>query len=264
MGFLSGKRILITGMISSRSIAYGIAKAMHREGAELAFTYQSERVRERVAKLATEFGGPPIFVCDVAEDAQIEALFADIGKLWGGLDSLVHAIAYAPNEALEGDFLSGLTRDNFRIAHEVSAYSFPALAKGARPLMQGRNGSLLTLSYLGAMRTVPYYNVMGPAKASLEASVRYLAACLGAEGTRVNAISAGPIKTLAASAVANFGKLLSINSNNAPLRRNVTIEEVGNAAAFLCSDLASGITGEIMYVDAGFNTTTIAHSNNGS
>ena len=260
MGFLTGKRILITGLLSNRSIAYGIAKAMHREGAELAFTYQNERVRERVAKLAGEFGNPQIFVCDVAEDAQIEALFDGIGKLWGGLDSLVHAIAYAPNEALEGDFLSGLSRDAFRIAHEVSAYSFPALAKGARPLMQGRNGSLLTLSYLGAMRTVPYYNVMGLAKASLESSVRYLAACLGPEGTRVNAISAGPIKTLAASGIANFGKLLSINSQNAPLRRNVTIEEVGNAAAFLCSDLASGMTGEIMYVDAGFNTTTLAHS----
>lgn len=263
MGFLSGKRILITGMISNRSIAYGIAKAMYREGADLAFTYQSERVKERVAKLAAEFGNPPIFVCDVAEDEQIAALFADIGKLWGSLDSLVHAIAYAPNGALEGDFLSGLTRDAFRIAHEVSAYSFPALAKEARPLMQGRNGSLLTLTYLGAMRTVPYYNVMGPAKASLESSVRYLATCLGPEGTRVNAISAGPIKTLAASGVANFGKLLSINANSAPLRRNVTIEEVGNAAAFLCSDLASGMTGEIMYVDAGFNTTTIAHDNNG-
>jgi len=262
MGFLAGKRILVTGLVSHRSIAYGIAKAMHREGAELAFTYQSERILDRVTKLTSEFGAPPIFVCDVASDAQINALFSDIGKLWGGLDSLVHAIAYAPNEALEGDFLSGLTREAFRIAHEVSAYSFPALAKGARPLMVGRNGSLLTLTYLGAMRTVPYYNVMGPAKASLEASVRYLAACLGPEGTRVNGISAGPIKTLAAAGIANFGKLLSINSQNAPLRRNVTIEEVGNAAAFICSDLASGITGEIMYVDGGFNTTTIAHSPN--
>ncbi len=262
MGFLTGKRILITGLLSNRSIAYGVAKAMHREGAELAFTYQSERVQERVAKLAAEFGSQLIYPCDVAEDAQIDALFAAIGKQWGGLDGLVHAIAYAPNEALEGDFLSGLTREAFRIAHEVSAYSFPALAKGARTLMEGRSGALLTLTYLGAVRTVPYYNVMGMAKASLEASVRYLAACLGPEGTRVNGISAGPIKTLAASGIANFGKLLSINSQNAPLRRNVTIEEVGNAAAFLCSDLASGITGEIMYVDAGFNTTTLAHAPN--
>ncbi len=260
MGFLTGKRILITGLLSNRSIAYGIAKAMHREGAELAFTYQNERVLERVAKLAAEFDSQLIYACDVADDAQIDALFAAIGKQWGGLDSLVHSIAYAPNEALEGDFLSGLTRESFRIAHEVSAYSFPALAKGARPLMKGRNGALLALTYLGAVRTVPYYNVMGLAKASLESSVRYLATCLGPEGTRVNAISAGPIKTLAAAGIANFGKLLSINSQNAPLRRNVTIEEVGNVAAFLCSDLASAVTGEIMYVDAGFNTTTLAHA----
>jgi len=262
MGFLTGKRILITGLLSNRSIAYGVAKAMHREGALLAFTYQNERVQERVAKLAAEFDSQLIYACDVAEDAQIDALFAAIGKEWGGLDSLVHSIAYAPNEALEGDFLSGLSREAFRIAHEVSAYSFPALAKGARALMQGRSGALLTLTYLGAVRTVPYYNVMGLAKASLESSVRYLAACLGPEGTRVNAISAGPIKTLAAAGIANFGKLLSINSQNAPLRRNVTIEEVGNVAAFLCSDLASAVTGEIMYVDAGFNTTTLAHAPN--
>jgi len=264
MAFLAGKRILITGLISNRSIAYGISKAMHREGAELAFTYQNERVKERVAKLAAEFDSQLIYACDVAEDAQIDALFAALGKTWGGLDSLVHSIAYAPNEALEGDFLSGLTRENFRIAHEVSAYSFPALAKGARELMQGKNGALLALTYLGAVRTVPHYNVMGLAKASLESSVRYLAACLGPEGTRVNAISAGPIKTLAAAGIANFSKLLSINSQNAPLRRNVTIEEVGNVAAFLCSDLASAVTGEIMYVDAGFNTTTLAHGQNGS
>ena len=260
MGFLTGTRILITGLLSNRSIAYGIAKAMHREGAELAFTYQNERVLERVARLASEFDSKLIYACDVAEDAQIDALFAAIAKQWGGLDGLVHSIAYAPNEALEGDFLYGLTRESFRIAHEVSAYSFPALAKGARELMQGRNGALLALTYLGAVRTVPYYNVMGLAKASLESSVRYLATCLGPEGTRVNAISAGPIKTLAAAGIANFGKLLTINSQNAPLRRNVTIEEVGNVAAFLCSDLASAVTGEIMYVDAGFNTTTLAHA----
>ncbi|MFA7282186.1 MAG: SDR family oxidoreductase [Sterolibacterium sp.] len=260
MGFLAGKRILITGMISNRSIAFGIAKAMHREGAELAFTYQNERVLDRVGKLATEFDSKLILPCDVAEDSQIDALFSTLGQSWDGLDGLVHSIAYAPNEALEGDFLSGLSREAFRISHEVSSYSFPALAKGARTLMQGRNGSLLAMSYLGAVRTVPYYNVMGPAKASLEASVRYLAACLGPEGTRVNAISSGPIKTLAAAGIANFGKLLSFNSHNAPLRRNVTIEEVGNAAAFLCSDLASGMTGEIMYVDGGFNTTTLAHA----
>ena len=251
MGFLSGKRILITGLLSNRSIAYGIAKAMHREGAELAFTYQNERIQERVAKLTTEFD---------AEDTQIDALFSGIGKLWGGLDGLVHSIAYAPTEALEGDFLNAISREAFRVAHEVSAYSFPALAKGARPLMKGRNGSLLTLSYLGAVRTMPNYNVMGLAKASLEASVRYMAASLGPEGTRVNGISAGPIRTLAASGIGSLGKLLAYNSHHAPLRRNVTIEEVGNAAAFLCSDLASGITGEIMYVDAGFNTTALGNA----
>ncbi|MBP9218899.1 MAG: enoyl-ACP reductase FabI [Sterolibacterium sp.] len=260
MAFLAGKRILITGLLSNRSIAYGIAQAMHREGAELAFTYQSERVRDRVAKLSSDFGSSLLLPCDVAEDAQIDALFAELGKQWGTLDGLVHSIAYAPNEALEGDFLDGISREAFRIAHDVSAYSFPALAKGARPLMKGRNGSLLALSYLGAIRTMPNYNIMGLAKASLEASVRYMAANLGPEGTRVNAISAGPIKTLAASGIGSFGKLLSYNSHHAPLRRNVTIEEVGNAAAFLCSDLASGITGEIMFVDGGFNTTALGNA----
>jgi enoyl-[acyl-carrier protein] reductase I len=259
MGFLAGKRILITGLLSNRSIAYGIAKAMHREGAELAFTYQNERFRERVAKMAADFGASLVYSCDVAEDAQIDHLFAELGKTWDGLDGLVHSIAYAPSEALEGDFLDGLSREAFRIAHEVSAYSFPALAKAARPMMKGRKGSLLTLSYLGAVRTMPNYNVMGLAKASLEASVRYMAACLGPEGTRVNAVSAGPIKTLAASGIGSFSKLLAYNEKHAPLRRNVTIEEVGNAAAFLCSDLASGITGEVLYVDAGFNTTALGN-----
>ena len=261
MGFLAGKRILITGLLSNRSIAYGIAKAMQREGAELAFTFQNERVEERVGRLAAEFGSSIVLPCDVSEDAQIEALFAALGERWQeGMDGLVHSIAYAPAEALEGDFLNGISREAFRIAHDVSAYSFPALAKGARPLLAGRHGSLLALSYLGAMRTMPNYNVMGLAKASLEASVRYLAACLGPEGTRVNAISAGPIKTLAAAGIGSFGKLLSYNSHHAPLRRNVTIEEVGNAAAFLCSDLASAVTGEIMYVDGGFNTTALGNA----
>jgi len=260
MGFLAGKRILITGLLSNRSIAYGIAKAMHREGAQLLFTYQNERFEERVAKLAAEFSSMPILPCDVSEDAQIEALFAAVRAQWDGLDGLVHSIAYSPTEALEGDFLNGISREAFRIAHDVSAYSFPALAKGARPLLQGRNGSLLAMTYLGAVRTMPNYNLMGLAKASLEASVRYMAACLGPEGTRVNAISAGPIKTLAAAGVGSFGKLLSYNSHHAPLRRNVTIDEVGNAAAFLCSDLASAITGEIMYVDGGFNTTALGNA----
>ena len=260
MALLSGKKILITGLLSNRSIAYGIARAMHREGAELAFTYQSDRFRDRVSKMAADFGSSLVLPCDVQEDAQIDDLFSQLGEAWGGIDSVVHSIAFAPTEALEGDFLNGLSRDAFRISQEISAYSFPALAKAARPLMEGRNGSLLTMSYLGAVRTMPNYNIMGMAKASLEASVRYLAVCLGPEGTRVNAISAGPIKTLAASGIGSFGKLLSFNERNAPLRRNVTIDEVGNAAAFMCSDLASGITGEVMYVYAGFNTTALGNS----
>ncbi|HMV18647.1 MAG TPA: enoyl-ACP reductase FabI [Zoogloea sp.] len=260
MGFLAGKRILITGLLSNRSISYGIAKAMRREGAELAFTYQNERFKERVAKLAAEFDSTLIFPCDVQNDAEIASLFEQLGTQWDGLDGLVHSIAFAPGEALEGDFLDGLTREAYRVAHEVSAYSFPALAKAARPMMKGRKGSLLTLSYLGAVRTMPNYNIMGLAKASLEASVRYMAVSMGPEGTRVNGISAGPIKTLAASGIGSFGKLLAFNEHNAPLRRNVTIEEVGNAAAFMCSDLASGITGEIMYVDGGFNTTALGNA----
>ncbi len=259
MGFLSGKRILVTGLLSNRSIAYGIARALHREGAELAFTYQSERFRERVAKMAGGFGSDLLLPCDGQQDQQIDDVFSRLGEVWDGMDGVIHSIAYAPSEALEGDFLSGLSRDAFRISHEISAYSFAALAKAARPLMQGRNGSLLTLTYLGAVRTMPNYNVMGMAKASLEASVRYLSVCLGPEGTRVNAISAGPIKTLAASGVGNFGKTLAFNEHNAPLRRNVTIDEVGNAAAFMCSDLASAITGEIMYVDCGFNITALGN-----
>ena len=259
MGFLVGKRILITGLLSNRSIAYGIAKAMHREGAELAFTYQNERFLERVAKLASEFSSTLLFPLDVQDDGQITALFDQLGQHWDGLDALVHSIAYAPSDALDGDFLDGLTRDAFRISQEVSAYSFPALAKAARPMMKGRNGALLTLSYLGAERTMPNYNIMGLAKASLEASVRYLAVSLGPEGTRANAISAGPIKTLAAAGIGSFGKLLAFNEHNAPLRRNISIEEVGNAAAFMCSDLTSGITGETLYVDAGFNITALGN-----
>jgi enoyl-[acyl-carrier protein] reductase I len=252
MGFLAGKRILITGLISNRSIAYGIAKACHREGAQLAFTYQNERFTDRIAKFAEEFDSKLIFPCDVAEDAQIDALFVDIAKQWDGLDGLVHSIAFAPTEAIEGDFLDGISRDAFRIAHDVSSYSFPALVKAARSLLlKGNNASVLALSYLGAERTMPNYNTMGLAKASLEAATRYLAFCLGPQGVRANAVSAGPIKTLAASGIGNFGKLLAYNAHHAPLRRNVTIEEVGNAVAFLLSDLASAITGEIMYVDGG-------------
>ena len=257
MGFLSGKRILITGLLSNRSIAYGVAKAMHREGAELAFTYQNERFLDRVTEMAKDFDSTLVFPCDVQDDNQITALFESLAQKWDGLDGLVHSIAFAPGEALKGNFLEGLSREAFRTAHEVSSYSFAALAKAAQPLMKGRNGCLLTLSYLGAVRTMPNYNVMGLAKASLEAAVRYMAVALGPEGTRVNAISAGPIRTLAASGIGNFGKLLAFNERNAPLRRNVTIDEVGNAAAFLCSDLASGMTAEIMYVDSGFNAVAL-------
>lgn len=261
MGFLADKRILITGLLSKHSIAYGIARACHREGAQLAFTFQNERFQERLAKFAQEFDSTLIFPCDVAEDAQIDALFGELGKHWDGLDGLVHSIAFAPGEAIEGDFLEGISRESFRIAHDVSSYSYPALAKAARPLLlKGNNPALLALSYLGAERTLPNYNTMGLAKASLEAATRYLAFCLGPEGIRANAISAGPIKTLAASGIGNFGKLLAYNSHNAPLRRNVTIEEVGNAAAFMLSDLASGITGEIMYVDGGMNTTALGNA----
>jgi enoyl-[acyl-carrier protein] reductase I len=255
MGFLADKKILITGMLSNRSIAYGIAKAMQREGAALAFTYQGDGVKDRVLGLAAEFGSDLVFACDVSIDAQIDALFSDLGKRWDGLDALVHSIAFAPREALSGDYAQNVTRDAFRIAHDVSSYSLSALAKAALPLMQGRSGALLTLSYLGAQRSMPNYNVMGLAKASLEANVRYLAYSLGPKGIRVNGISAGPIKTLAAAGIGSFGKILAYNEKTAPLRRNVTTEEVGNAAAFLCSDLASGITGEILFVDAGFNTT---------
>jgi enoyl-[acyl-carrier protein] reductase I len=252
MGFLSGKRILITGMLSNRSIAYGIAKACAREGAEMAFTYQGEGVKDRVVALAAEFSCDRVFPCDVGSDADIERLFADLGQCWDRLDGLVHAIAFAPREALSGELLDGLDREGFRIAHEISSYSFAALAKSARPMM-GAGGALLTLSYLGAERVVPNYNVMGLAKASLEANVRYLAANLGPQGIRVNGISAGPIKTLAATGIGGFGKILKFVEENAPLRRNVTTEDVGNATAFLLSDLAAGITGEITYVDAGFN-----------
>ena len=257
MGFLANKRFLITGMLSNRSIAYGAAQAMRREGAELAFTYQGERIRERVSELAQEFDSQLLFQCDVASDAEITQLFADLGQHWDKFDGFLHSIAYSPREALTGEFLDGFSREAFRIAHDISAYSFPAMAKAALPMLEGRNAALLTLSYLGAVRTMPHYNVMGMAKASLEASVRYLAMNLGTRNIRVNGVSAGPIKTLAAAGIADFNKLLGYNAKHAPLRRNVTIEEVGNVVAFLCSDLASGITGEITYVDAGFNTTAL-------
>ncbi|MEN3353197.1 MAG: enoyl-[acyl-carrier protein] reductase [Betaproteobacteria bacterium] len=254
MGFLQDKKILVTGLLSNRSIAYGIAKALAREGATLAFTYQSEDLRDRVVQLSSDFGETPILRCDVSKDDEIQALFASLSQQWDGLDGIVHSIAFAPREALKGGFLDGLTREAFRMAHDVSAYSFAALAKAGQPMMEGRKGAMLTLSYLGAERAVQNYNVMGLAKASLEAAVRYLASDLGPRGIRVNGISAGPIKTLAAAGISGFGRILKFVEDNAPLRRNVTIDDVGNAAAFLMSDLAAGITGEITYVDAGFNT----------
>jgi enoyl-[acyl-carrier protein] reductase I len=253
MGLLNGRRILITGILSTRSIAYGVAKACQREGATLAFTYANEDLRERVAKIAAEFGPCPVLPCNVASDDEIAALFDSLRAEWNGLDGLLHSIAFAPREALAGDFLNALSRDAFAVAHDISSYSFAALAKGARPLLAGRNASLLTLTYLGSVRALANYNVMGLAKASLEANVRYLAAALGPEGTRVNAISAGPIKTLAAAGIGGFSKILSFVEHTAPLRRNVTIDEVGNVAAFYFSPMSSAITGEITYVDCGFS-----------
>ena len=253
MGFLAGKKILITGLLSNRSIAYGIAKAAHREGAELAFTYQNERFKDRVTEMAKELGSDIALPCEVTSDAEINALFEELKKRWDGLDGLVHAIAFAPREAIAGDFLDGLSREAFAQAHDISAYSFPALAKAALPMMRGRRAALVTMTYLGAERVVPNYNTMGLAKASLEASVRYLAANLGPMGIRVNGISAGPIKTLAAAGISGFGKILKFVEEQAPLRRNVSTEDVGNAAAFLLSDLAAGITGEVLYVDSGFS-----------
>ena len=253
MGFLSGKRALIVGVATERSIAWGIAQAMHREGAELAFTYVNDKMKERVVPLADSVGSKLTMPLDVTNDAEIDAAFAKVKSEWGSLDILVHAVAFAPREALAGRFID-TTREAFRIAHDVSSYSLLALARGARPLMAGRRGAILTLTYLGAVKSIPSYNVMGLAKASLEANVRFLAADLGPEGIRVNAISAGPIKTLAAAGIAGFRKMLGQVAEVAPLKRNVTLEDVGNAAAFLCSDLANGVTGEISYVDSGFST----------
>ncbi|MCM3565946.1 enoyl-ACP reductase FabI [Hydrogenophaga intermedia] len=252
MGFLAGKRFLITGVLSNRSIAYGIAKACHAQGAELAFSYVGERFKDRITEFAAEFGSNLVFDCDVGDDAQIEKLFTDLSKTWPKFDGFVHAIGFAPREAIAGDFLDGLSREAFKIAHDISAYSFPGMAKAALPYLNDKS-ALLTLSYLGAVRAVPNYNTMGLAKASLEASVRYLAESLGPKGMRVNGISAGPIKTLAASGIKGFGKLLNLVADVSPIRRNVTIEDVGNVAAFLLSDLSAGVTAEIIYVDGGFS-----------
>ncbi len=260
MGFMQGKRVLIVGLASNRSIAWGIAQAMFREGAELAFTFQNEKLQGRVEKMAAECNSSITIECDVSSDEQIENVFAELGKQWDGLDCIVHSVAFAPREALDGNFVDATTRENFQIAHDISSYSFVALAKAGREMMTGRNGSLLTLSYLGSERAITNYNVMGVAKASLDATVRYMAAALGPEGTRVNAISAGPLRTLASAGINDFKSMLNKAADTAALKKNVTIEEVGNAAAFMCSDLASGITGEITFVDAGYNIMGIAAS----
>jgi enoyl-[acyl-carrier protein] reductase I len=254
MAFLAGKRALIVGLATERSIAWGIAQAMKREGAELAFSYMNDRLKDRVLDLAKETGSSLTMPLDVEKDGEIAGAFDVLQKNWGSLDILVHSVAFAPREALAGGFVDSTSREAFRVAHDVSSYSLTALARAAKPLMTGRNGAVLTMSYLGAVRSIPAYNVMGLAKASLEANVRFLAADLGASGIRVNGISAGPIKTLAAAGIAGFRKMLGHVAHTAPLKRNVTIEDVGNAAAFLCSDLAAGITGEILYVDGGYST----------
>jgi enoyl-[acyl-carrier protein] reductase I len=254
MGFLAGKKLLITGVLSNRSIAYGIAKACHAQGAELAFSYVGERFKDRITEFAADFGSKLIFDCDVGDDAQIDKLFADLSVHWPQFDGFVHSIGFAPREAIAGNFLDGLSREGFKIAHDISAYSFPAMAKAALPYLRDKS-ALLTLTYLGAERIIPNYNTMGLAKASLESSVRYLAEAVGAKGIRVNGISAGPIKTLAASGIKDFGKLLNLVAVASPIRRNVTTEDVGNVAAFLLSDLASGVTAEITYVDGGYSKT---------
>ena len=258
MGFLKGKRALIVGLASNRSIAYGIAKALHDQGAELAFTYQNEKLQERVMTMAAEFGSSITFPCDVASDAEIQHVITELNQHWDTLDIIIHSVAFAPMDQLNGDFIDCVTREGFRIAHDISAYSLIALAKAAQPMMEKTQGSILTLSYYGAEKAIPNYNVMGIAKASLEAAVRYLAASLGPKGTRVNAISAGPIKTLAASGIKDLRKMLSAYAEVTPLRRNVTADEVGTTAAFLCSDMASGITGEVLHVDAGYHAVSMA------
>jgi len=263
MGILTGKRALIVGVATDRSIAWGIAQAFHAHGAELAFTYGNERLKDRVEPLAASVGSSIVLPLDVTVDSQIDAVFAELTKTWGSLDILVHAVAFAPREALAGDFVSGTTREAFAIAHDVSSYSLTALTRAAAPLMAGRSGSVLTLSYLGAVRSVPAYNVMGLAKASLEANVRFLAADLGPGGVRVNGISAGPIKTLAAAGIPGLRKMLAHVAQTSPIRRNVTQEDVGKAATFLCSDLASGVTGEILYVDGGFSTVGMSFPGEG-
>jgi enoyl-[acyl-carrier protein] reductase I len=253
MGFLAGKRALIVGVASNRSIAWGIAEAMHEQGAELAFTYQTDKLKPRVESIAEATGSNIVMPCDVALDEQIDSMFAELRTHWDHYDILVHSVGFAPRDQLDGDYIDVVNREGFQIAHDISSYSFAALAKAGLDMMEGRNGAMLTLTYLGSVRALSGYNVMGLAKASLEANMRYMARSLGPRGIRVNAISAGPIKTLAAAGIAQFRKMLHHVEENAPLRRNITPKEVGNVAAFLCSDLASGVTGETTFVDSGYN-----------
>ncbi len=257
MGFLTNKKALVTGLISNRSIAYGIAQALRREGAELAFTYQNEKFEQRVADMAAKFDSKLLFPCDVSSDEEIENVFTGLSEHWDGLDIIIHCIAFAPADQLSGDYHTNVNREGFKIAHDVSSYSFAALAKAGEKMMEGRNGALLALTYLGGERAVHNYNTMGIAKASLEANVKYLAYSMGPTGTRVNAVSAGPIRTLAASGIKGFRKMLDYNEQVSPLRKNINIEDVGNTAAFLCSDLAAGITGEIVHVDAGYHVVGV-------
>lgn len=254
MALLEGKKALIVGLASNRSIAWGVAQALHREGADLAFTYQNEKLQSRVEKLGAECGSDIFLPCDVGSDEDIEKVFEHLDDYWDHVDIIIHSVAFAPGDQLEGDYLENVTREGFRIAHDISSYSFAALAKAGRNMMQGRKASLITMSYLGAEKFIPNYNVMGLAKASLEANVRYMANSLGPEGIRVNAISAGPIRTLAASGISDFRRMLDFGAQNSPLRTNVSIEDVGNATAFLASDYAAGITGEVLHVDAGYHT----------
>ncbi|XOD70024.1 MAG: SDR family oxidoreductase [Sodalis sp. (in: enterobacteria)] len=256
MSFLAGKRILVTGVASNRSIAYGIAQALHREGAELAFTYQNNKLRSRVEAFADKFNSSIVLPCDVAKDVSIEVLFTRLTDIWSTFDGFIHAIAYAPRDQLVGDYVNTVTREGFAIAHDISTYSFVAMAKASRSILNTK-ASLLTLTYLGAERAIPHYNVMGLAKASLEANTRYMAAAMGPQGVRVNAISAGPIRTLASSAIKNFKNMQTQCELGSPIRRVVTIEDIGNTAAFLSSDLAMGITGEVVHVDGGFNITVM-------
>ena len=249
---LAGKVGVVFGVANKRSIAWAIAKAWAAAGAKLIFNYQGERLKENVEELVGEFGeGTPLYPCDVSNDADITEFFNKVRAQSDRVDLLLHSVAFAPKEALEGDFVS-TTREAFRTAHDISAYSLVALAREAAPMMTD-GGSIVAMTYYGAEKVVPHYNVMGVAKASLEATVRYLALNLGPEGIRVNAISAGPIKTLAAAGIGGFRNILGHVEAYSPLRRTVTIEDVGNVGAFLCSDLAAGVTGEVTYVDAGYN-----------